>query len=318
MITPRLIDLAELSETGRTAHSIRRDVGTGALVRLRPGIYVLGDQWRSATPEARIVARAQAVDRSVRTRPLFSHETAAAAHGMPLLASDAGRVHVIAAPERSGSVVGVVRHRGMQDDIVEVGGILCTTLPRTVADIARTARFEQAAVVADAALRSICVSSSGRYDSDRADDFRRTILDIAARSAHGRGRAAAVIGFADGRAQLAGESVSRVRLRQLGFRRIDLQVPVHWPGGGPRYFVDFGLDDPGVRALGEFDGRGKYLDPEMRGERSVRDVLDLEKQREDWIRGRTQRPFARWGWSHLRTPAALGARLADFGIRPPL
>lgn len=50
--------------------------------------------------------------------------------------------------------------------------------------------------------------------------------------------------------------------------------------------------------------------------RSSAAVFDEEKQREDWIRGATQRRFARWGWSHIETAPLLGRRLAAFGIRP--
>ena len=123
-----------------------------------------------------------------------------------------------------------------------------------------------------------------------------------------------MIEFADGRAQLPGESVSRLQLVRLGFARPRLQVPVAGPHG-QTYWVDFGLDD--VDALGEFDGKGKYLDEAMRDGLSLEAVLLEEKKREDWIRGRTQRRFARWSNEHLGTPELLAARLAAFGIRPP-
>ena len=83
---------------------------------------------------------------------------------------------------------------------------------------------------------------------------------------------------------------------------------------GRDYFIDFGLDD--VPAWGEFDGEGKYRDKAMRSGLTLEQVLLREKQREDWIRGVTQRPFARWKCEHLRTRDTLGARLASFGIRP--
>ena len=54
----------------------------------------------------------------------------------------------------------------------------------------------------------------------------------------------------------------------------------------------------------------------MRSGLTLEQVLLRKKQREDWIRGVTQRPFARWKWEHLRTRDTLGARLASFGIRP--
>jgi len=55
----------------------------------------------------------------------------------------------------------------------------------------------------------------------------------------------------------------------------------------------------------------------MRDGLSLEAVLLEEKKREDWIRGRTQRRFARWGNEHVGTPELLAARLAAFGIRPP-
>jgi hypothetical protein len=135
----------------------------------------------------------------------------------------------------------------------------------------------------------------------------------AASGARGIRRARWVIAFADGRAHLPGESVSRLQLSRLGFRPPQLQVPVAGPAGR-RYFVDFGLTD--VRAFGEFDGRDKYLDEAMRRGLPLERVLLEEKQREDWIRGTTQWRFARWGDEHITSPKALAKRLASFSISP--
>jgi hypothetical protein len=225
-------------------------------------------------------------------------------------------VHVTLADERPGSAAGTIRHRGVvpDEEIVTIRGLRSTSLARTVADVARTASFERGVVIADAALRSLCVGGPGSYDADQADAFRETVLGIVARFSHGRKRAEGVLAFADGRSQLPGESISRIRLAELGFRWIRLQVAVAGPDGP--YFVDFALDDPGANAFGEFDGAVKYVDPAMLAGRSGAQALDEEKQREDWIRGRTQRRFARWGWPHIDTASALGRRLAAFGIRP--
>lgn len=168
--------------------------------------------------------------------------------------------------------------------------------------------------MADAALRARCVPGPGTYDEDEAGAFLDAVRGVAHRFAHGRHRADRVLEFADGRAQLPGESISRIRLVELGFRSIRLQVEVPGPHGS--YFVDFALDDPAALAFGEFDGAVKYADAGMLAGRSGADVLDEEKQREDWIRGTTQRRLARWGWRHLETAPVLGRRLAAFGIRP--
>jgi hypothetical protein len=197
--------------------------------------------------------------------------------------------------------------------VVTVAGLRCTSLVRTVADIARTAPFEKAVTVADAALRSLFVSTDNLYDTDGAHGFRADALAIARRSAHGVSRAERVLQFADGRAQLPGESVSRIRLAELGFRSPRLQVAVRAPRGR-QYFVDFLFED--VAAIGEFDGRMKYVDGRLLADRTADEVFEREKQREDWIRGVTGRAVVRWGWPHIADATSLGERLAAFGVRP--
>ncbi len=287
----------------------------GTLVRVRPGIYAPGDRWHNAKPEEQITDRACALAMVSKARPVFSHETAAAIHGLPLFHADTSRVHVIAPPDRPGAAAGVVRHRGSvcPADLVEIDGLLCTSLLRTSADVARTLSFEQAVTVADAALRRVAVRGPGTYDHEAADGFAAAARVIATRSPHGQTRARRALAFADGRAQLPGESISRIRLHELGFRDIRLQVGVDGPAGS-RYFVDFGLEE--VRAFGEFDGRMKYLDGRLTNGRTASEVVEDEKKREDWIRGTTQRRYVRWGWAHLATSAELGRRLEAFGIRP--
>ena len=306
----------DLLAAGHPAHAIPAALREKRLERVRPGVYVDGGHWAAETPEARVVTRARALDLVSRARPLFSHETAAALHRLPLYRPDPGRVHVIAAHGRPGAASGVIRHRGTIDDgdVVEIDGLLCTGLPRTVADVARTATFEQAVTIADAALRALCVPRAGAYRNDLAQDFRGAALEIARSSAHGLTRARRVLAFADGRAQLPGESISRVRLSQLGFRDIELQVRVPGPRGSD-FFVDFGLH--AVRAFGEFDGSVKYVDGRLLDGRTSTEVFDREKQREDWIRGRTQYRYVRWGWVHIASAISLGDRLRAFGIRAP-
>ena len=282
---------------------------------VRPGVYADGATWEASKPEARIIARAQALSRASKAMPIISHETAAASHGLPLFKARQDRVHVIAPAERPGAASSVIRHRGElgADDTVEIDGMTCTSLQRTVADIARTADFEQSVVVVDAALRRVAVPRAGEYLIDLAEEFRENVRQIVRRSAHGQTRAMRALAFADGRAQLPGESISRIRLVELGFRLIDLQV--HIPGPEEtNYHVDFGLR--GERTFGEFDGAMKYVDGRLTDGRTTAEIFDREKQREDWIRGRTHWGYVRWGWPHIATAQTLSARLDAFGIRP--
>lgn len=299
-----------------TPRRLRAAVGAGKLMRLRIGVYVDAAAWNAAKPEARVIARARALALTSETSPVISHETAGAAHGLPLYRADALRVHVIAPQARPGAAGGVIRHRGelAEGEVIEIGALRVTSLARTVSDVARTASFEQAVTVADAALRRQFVTAPDEYDFDGAERFRQEVLVIASRSAHGLTRARRVLAFADGRAQLPGESISRIRLHQLGFRAIDLQVAVPGRGIHP-YYVDFGLGE--ANAFGEFDGAIKYIDGKFLDGRTSSQVFDEEKQREDWIRGTTQRHYARWGWPHIATAAELRTRLEAFSIRPP-
>ncbi|MCC4907872.1 type IV toxin-antitoxin system AbiEi family antitoxin domain-containing protein [Microbacterium sp. cx-59] len=312
--TVELFRRDDLADVGIGAVPLRRLLAANELTVVRPGVYLRQNAASAFTAEDRIIVRARAVALVSHRPPVFSHLTAAALHGLPVYGVRDRNVHTIVPDSRPRAPQGVVRHRGALDegDIVERVGLRCTSLVRTVADVARTSERETSVCVADAALRLVAMSRT--YDADRAQELRAAAAGIARGSAHGIWRAERVLEFADGRAQLPGESISRIRLAQLGFARPDLQVRVAGPHG-QYFFVDFGLDD--VHALGEFDGLGKYTNPDVRSGRDLERTLLEEKAREDWIRGTTGRPLARWGWDHIGSAQSLGTRLAAFGLVPP-
>lgn len=173
-----------------------------------------------------------------------------------------------------------------------------------------------AVALADAALRSQAQPGfPAVYDPVAAARFTAEVQECPALqpgSAHGV-QARWVLAFADGRAQLPGESLSRLFLHQLGFAPPRLQVRV--PHDTGFYDIDFGMDD--VDAWGEFDGNGKYTDARMLAGRTTADVLLAEKAREDDIRGRTGRRLVRWGWPHLASLEAFHHRLRTFRIAAP-
>jgi len=291
---------------------------SGRLRLVRRGWYLPGDEWRELWPEGRHLAHVLAVTRDAQGGAVVSHASAAVLWGLPLYRWTVPRVHLtVASSPRTSSGRDVMRHVAPLDpvDVVVRHGIACTSLRRTVFDIARQATPEAAVACADAAERM--VTSRGReWDLDARDSWRRSLAELVDGAVGARGirQARRVLSFADGRAQLPGESVSRLQLVRLGFATPDLQVPVPDPMGGC-YYVDFALRD--VRALGEFDGKAKYADEALRRGMPLDAVLLAEKQREDVIRGVTQWRLARWGDEHCATPAKLAARLAAFGIRPP-
>lgn len=318
LFAPVLLTAADLGTVRRRATGYRSSAVDATLIRVRPGVFVREDDWRRAQPEAQVVARARALTLASALPPVVSHESAAAVHGLPLFRAHPTHVHISLDDDRPGAPTATIRHRSQlrEGEVVEIDGIHVTSLVRTVADVARTAGFEQAVVIADAALRQVAGARPEPEDPTAAAAFRAAVRAIADRSAHGSWRAARVLRFADGRAQLPGESISRIRLVELGFRRIVLQEPVPGPNGS-EYWVDFAIGRGADAWLGEFDGRLKYEDAAMLGGRAAGTVLHREKQREDWIRGVRQRPLARWGWSHIASPDALATRLRAFGIHPP-
>lgn len=317
-LTADLRSRRALLDAGWTERGILRAVDGGILRPLRRGWYVEQERWDEMWPEQRHRIEVIAAAREARGPVVMSHTSAAVLWRLPLYRTVPKRVHVtFDAGQRASSTAPVARHLAPlpPSDLAMIDGIRCTSLPRTVFDLLRTMTPEAAVSVADAAERMRALRGR-EWDAAAAESWRGDLARRMAGAAGARGirQATWIAGFADGHAQLPGESVSRLQLHRIGFAPPRLQVEIGAPDGGS-YFVDFGLDD--VHAFGEFDGETKYRDEAKRSGLNIEDVMIAEKQREDWIRGRTQRPFGRWGSAHIHTADALAARLAAFGIAAP-
>lgn len=306
---------------GVAGRALADRVAAGELRRVHSGWYIPEAEWSALYRDEQHLVRVRAsAKRMSSAHIVFSHVSAAIVHGLATYRADMRRVQLTlleGVSERSHPAV--MRHRDALDarDVVEIEGMPVTSLARTVVDVARTTPVENAVSVADAALRSIAWSEKPRrYCVESAEDFRSQCRAVLQRMVGHRGvkNARWVVEFADGRAQLPGESVSRIQLHRLGFAPPRLQVPLVC-ADGTEFDVDFGLDD--VASWGEFDGESKYIDPRYTGGRTPQEVLGDEKRREDRIRALTGRPVARWGWPHIESPTALACRLAEYGIRLP-
>jgi len=312
----------QLEHSGLSTRAITQAVRDGALHRVDHGWYVDAAAWRAWYPEQRHLLRVVAAHRrrAAASGAVFSHCSAAVLWKLPLARLQPRRVHV-SGSRANGHVRGgdptVGRHEVAvpAEDVAVVGGIPCTSLARTVADAIRDVPEEAGIAIMDAALRMVAWSERTRsYDERAAAWFAGEVARRLPRGGRGVRRGRFILEIGDGRAQLPGESISRLYLLRLGFARPRLQVPVAAPDGG-WYFVDFGLDD--ADAWGEFDGRGKYLDESVRGaDVDIEGAVLAEKAREDWIRGTTDRRFARWGSEHILDPSTLRTRLLSFAIRP--
>ena len=313
----------DLDRAGVATREITARVCANSLVRVDRGWYAETDAWNGAYSEGRHLMRVVAAAARRRENPglVFSHVSAAALWGLPLFRIEPRRVHLSGAAasghvRASGPLVARHEVEVPAADVSVRDGIACTSLARTVADTLRATTWETGVALADAALRHVAWDERRlHYDIDAADALRADVTGHLPRGGRGVRQAREVIAFADGRAASTGESVSRLYLRDLGFAAPRLQVPIASPAG-TNYYVDFALDD--ADAWGEYDGEGKYLAADLRGaDTDIETALMNEKMREDWIRGRTQRAFARWSKAHVVSAIALGLRLGAFGIRPP-
>lgn len=312
-----LLSRADLDGTGMTERQLQQDLSAGRLIRVHRGSYVSSDHWKALWWEGQHLLKVLAVRAaSAGDGPVFTHASAAVVWGLPMFRMGARPVQTLLETKRHSRTEADIVRRDMRVDpidIVELDGIRLTSRRRTVFDIARTESFASSLCCADADLRRVAVDRY-RTDADAEAEWREDVMQLAAPGLRGVRQARRIIEFADGRAQLPGESVSRARLRTLGFSRYDLQVPVTGTEG-EHYWVDFAFR--GSRRFGEFDGEGKYTNPDLRDTPSAHAAVLAEKRREDDIRGVTGWGFARWGYEHIGTAEALGTRLAAFGIHPP-
>jgi hypothetical protein len=296
----------ELDALGMSDRAIRRAVAEKRAIAIRPGRFVKASEWNDLYVEARQRVRAAAAADACAVAPIHCLVTAAALHGLPLFRIRDERVHVLSRADRAAAKNRLVmRHEDAfsDDDLEEQNGFLLTTVDRTVFDLIRLLKPEAGVALADAALRA----------ASDAEALRAAIEDRIGRASGARGirRARAVLAFADHRAESPGESVSRWYLHVLGFEGIRIQVSFAGPDG-----TEFRIDIKFRYGWGEFDGAAKYADPDFLRGRTPQEAFLDEKRREDWVRGRSQEPFARWMDKDMPDARTLGAHLAAFGITP--
>lgn len=289
----------DLLRLGTTEAEIRAALRSGRWTGIGPGVYLETGDERLRFASTRHATLVEATVPSLAPGAVVSGPSAAVRHGLPVWGVPLTTVHVTrdgASGGRGGPRLRVHASPLSADEVVDVRGIATTSVARTVVDVARTAPFETAVAVADAALHRHLVTP---------DRLRDAVLAACGR--HGVGRARAVVAFADARADGPGESRSRVRMARLHVASPVLQHPVLDERGHRIGVVDFWWPDHGV--VGEFDGRGKYGRRGRPGE-SAADTVVREKQREDALRSRPGvRTVVRWTWDDLEDFAAVAHRL---------
>lgn len=275
----------------------------GELTRIARGAYLPASDWVNLDARARHLLLIKAVERNIDIPHVFSHDSAAALWGLPKLGPWAAIPHLIVDSPRGGVAARtsyvVHQHRLPLDDIARVGDRRLTTRLRTAIDVAASARSVVAAtVILDAAL-------AADTDPKQTPDPGRFLAAIDSRRPfRGVGRVSAAMEHVSGLAGSPFESLSMVRIAELGFPRPIQQQ--HFFVRGEDYWTDFFW--PEFDVIGEADGWAKYAnDP-------TGEALKREKRREDALREQVT-GFARWEWADAWAGGPLAERLLRAGVR---
>jgi len=289
----------DLRDLVGTARPLERAVRDGELVRVRRGAYATTDGWAGATAVSRQLANVAATRAAARSEPVFSHESAAALHGIPLIGEwpVRARITVPIGGGKSNASVERSQRTLAHAEIVEFeDGTRATSLLRTAVDLAST-RTILNGIVAFSHLRT-----AAGVD---AEDIAAAIRHVGPSPGIARARRALTRSTTGSESVL--ESLVVARCQDFGFAPPEQQIPVVG-ADGREYRVDFGWRRG--RVLLEADGRAKYTDEQGLPDR---EALWAEKRREDAIRP-TCDHFVRVAWEDAWSGARLEQRLRAAGV----
>jgi len=242
-------------------------------------------------------------------RPVLSHLSAAAIHGMPIRGRWPREVHVtVPATNGSRSRNGVIKHHSSlaDEDVVEIRGFLVTSRARTVIDLAVAESFTDALIAAD---RFLLVDRFGREAPMGVRDDLQQALDRM-KPFRSHRKAQLVVDRSEDRAESPLESLSRASMIIARLPRPELQVP-HFDRHGFIGEPDFSWPEFGI--LGEADGDAKYSDARFTAGRTPHQVFADERRRHNRLVA-LPRTVRRWDWEIASDPRKLRALLVDAGL----
>ncbi|MHA7141408.1 type IV toxin-antitoxin system AbiEi family antitoxin domain-containing protein [Arthrobacter sp. Sr33] len=292
---------SELALQGVDPTQLQRQCRAGTLVRVRHGIYLGAEVWHNLDRWDRYRMLVLAVNLSAQRPPLFSHESAALIHSIPILGVPRV-VHTQQEGRRSDRSRKDIR-RHFTDDYepakVRLDGLRATSLNYTLLALATETTFPSAVVALDDSLRR-----------NRTDPVQLRTAAQCLGTAAANHRFGMVLDFGDPASESPGESASRALMALFGIQPPELQKTFRDAQG----FVaqtDFYWRERGL--IGEFDGLIKYQKPEYMGGRSASQVVVDEKIREDRLRalGFT---VVRWVWEDVNKPQRLLSLLVSKGL----
>jgi predicted transcriptional regulator of viral defense system len=258
-----IVTTAELTAAGFSGARIRSMTHRGDLYQVGRGVYADGPLARETLAFADGLQLLQLASAVAVTAPgaVVSHESAAYLHSFDLLSKQDAAILTCPRHRGTNARAGIRLHAAKlpAEHVTAFGRLPVTTPARTVVDLARTLSFRAGVVTADSALHRSPITKA---------ELAQVLTDC--RSCPGARRAAAVIEFADGRAESPLESIARIAFQDCGLPPPELQV---WLGGTaePIGRVDFYWKQ--YRTIAEVDGAIKYADPQRARAQLRRDSL---------------------------------------------
>jgi hypothetical protein len=266
-------------EAGFDDRDIARFVRGGAWIVVRRGVYAEaafwlhhgGDVFAGQDHQRRL--RSRAVHLGIgSTEAVFSHDSAALEHGLPLLSPAGDLVHVTTAGSTdTHRGRGVAHHRSPFDptSVEVIDGLPVLGLARTAVDLGREHGYLSGLVAMDAALRR-------GTTRNELEDLRRSMASWRHITA-----VEAALRDADPGAESAGETLLRTTVQRLRIGDVRTQFPVRLGDGSVAWLdVLVGCHDF------EFDGRVKFTHAGAGGvaTKPADEVAWEEKKRERLIR----------------------------------
>jgi hypothetical protein len=285
---------AIIDARGTTTLELTRELEEGSRRRTYHGVYSEtppGEEWDE------YLLRVLSAAVRIRGGSVFSHDSAAALHGIRLLQPDHWKVHVTVAQVKGGGRRGprLIHPRPLRpQDVVYIDNIPVTSRARTAVDIAMRGTFAQALTVFDAVRQIKRVPEVGDLPPVPLEEL-QDCLDFLGRREGVVIARRALAASATG-SESVGESWSRSMMIEWKLPLPALQRPFRC--GGALYYSDFRWG----RLVGEFDGAEKYLlDPGRKG---------YEEERDELYRGRGF-VVVHWTWEELLNRAAMFSKITD-------
>jgi hypothetical protein len=294
-----VISASNLLTQGLTHGELRQLVRAGTLSPVRRGAYVLGPLDDDDDDLGGYLAHRRLIEASLAQldqRAVLCLGSAAVLHGLPIWRHSIAVAHVMRDGNSGGqrrSHVHVHKTPLSDDEITIVDGKRVTALARTVADLGRFTPLMESVAMGDQALRLGLAPQ----------DLQGALASM--KSWPGVRNARTMADFLDARSESAGESASRVRMRQDGIPEPELQHEIFDDDGVFVARVDFVWKER--RTVGEFDGAVKYGALLKPGQK-VADVIEAQEHREEDVR-RAGWEVARWGWPQLGESGGIARRV---------